>query len=351
MDENKDASPKEQQAPVEVPPPAPPTVDPPQPPPNPNPEQDGKPKKMSNSDKIMVWATCVIAAGTLVSAAAIAFQWREMVKGGADTSALVGYAQRQADDADKIKSSADKQAAAAQRFADTAGLINSNVNDAVGKLDAQARATQRSANAAKSAADTAIAGLRPWIKIMDVQTRGEGTVIPALSFQTNPVWPAGTSQTTFQLQISLKNVGHSPARLTVDFELFLPLWKNGYSDVIYQEKRRFCNAAAKKGLKVDPSLQIILFLEESHNWDGGGAALVDSKVINYFSDHGTVPYILPVVAVCTNYQFGDSPTIYQTSALYEVFRKDDRTRFFEVGKGIPASQIFLIRNEASDDAY
>ena len=50
------------------------------------------------------------------------------------------------------------------------------------------------------------------------------------------------------------------------------------------------------------------------------------------------------------WQFGDSPAIYQTSALYEVFRKDDRTRFFEVGKGVPASEILLIRNEPADDA-
>lgn len=208
------------------------------------------------------------------------------------------------------------------------------------------------ADAANSAAVTAVASLRPWIKITDVKTRGEGPLIPALSFQRSPTWPVGQSQATLQLQISLKNVGHSPARLSVDFELFLPLWENGYSGVIYREKRRFCREFAKRELEVDPSLQIILFPDESHDWYGAGATMVNNKVVNYFSDdRGTVPYILPVVAVCTNYQLGDSPTIYQTSALYEVFRKNDRTRFFEVGKGIPASEIFLIRNEASDDAY
>ena len=74
-----------------------------------------------------------------------------MVKGGADTAALVGYAQRQADDADKIKLSAEKQATAAQKFADTAGLINSGMGDAVKKLDAQARASAASIKATQDA--------------------------------------------------------------------------------------------------------------------------------------------------------------------------------------------------------
>ena len=287
-------------------------------------------------------ATVWIAILTVVMAGFGALTWREIHAGGVDTKAVADAAQKQA-------CASSKSAKAAQDFAATASLINGNINDAVGKLDAQAKATQRSANAAKSAADSAVVSLRPWIKITDVQTRGEGTVIPALSFQTSPAW-SGASQATFQLQISLRNIGHSPARLTVNFELFLPLWENGYSDVIYREKRRFCSKFAKNGLSVDPSLQVILFPEEVHEWNGGGAAIVNSNVINYFSDRGYVPYVLPVVAVCTNYQFGDSPAIYQTSALYEVFRKDDRTRFFEVGKGVPASEIFLIRNEASDDA-
>jgi hypothetical protein len=141
MGEKEQAPDKQQQTPAEVPPPVPPPVDPPQPPPNPDPERYENPKKMSKSEKIMVWATCVIAAGTLVSAGAICFQWREMVNGGVDTAA--------------IKIAAQKQADAAQQFADTAEDINGSIGDAVKKLDAQAKGTQRSANAAKSAAVTA----------------------------------------------------------------------------------------------------------------------------------------------------------------------------------------------------
>jgi hypothetical protein len=119
---------------------------------------------------------------------------------------------------------------ASGRFSRSSAHINNGIGDAVKKLDAQAKATQRSAEAAKSAAGTAISGLRPWIKVTDVQTRGEGPEIPALSFQSSPNWPTGLSQATFQLQISVKNIGQSPARFVVRFELFLPIWKNGYPD-------------------------------------------------------------------------------------------------------------------------
>jgi hypothetical protein len=157
MDEQKDAGQTKEKTPKEVPPPVPPPIDPPKSPPNPEPEgnnREGKPKKSSTiSDKVMVWATCVIAAGTLVSAGAIFLQWREMIKGGADTTALVGYAQRQADDADKMKLSADKQSSASQQFADTANLINGNINDATGKLNSQATWTQNLATNMQTQAD------------------------------------------------------------------------------------------------------------------------------------------------------------------------------------------------------
>ena len=63
MGEEEQARNKQQQAPAEAPPPVPPPVDPPQPPPNPGPEKHDDPKKMTKSEKIMVWATCVIAVG------------------------------------------------------------------------------------------------------------------------------------------------------------------------------------------------------------------------------------------------------------------------------------------------
>jgi hypothetical protein len=98
-------------------------------------------EKIKASDWIMVAATIVIAAGTLVSAGAIVLQWKEMVGGGAQTQQLID--------------AANKNTAAAQSFANSASSINGGISEAVAKLDAQARATQESANTAKRAADTA----------------------------------------------------------------------------------------------------------------------------------------------------------------------------------------------------
>jgi CRISPR/Cas system CMR subunit Cmr6 (Cas7 group RAMP superfamily) len=96
---------------------------------------------MEFSDAVMIGLTFFIAFGTLVSAAAIYMQWREMVNGGTDTTA--------------IRVAAQKQAGASQQFADTAVLISGGISNAVNELDAQAKATQKSANTAKNAADIA----------------------------------------------------------------------------------------------------------------------------------------------------------------------------------------------------
>src|ERR1700722_5812630 len=109
------AAPKQEAAQSPIQPP----VNPPPNPPAPAPEQGKDPDKITKSDRIMIAATIVIAFGTLVSAGAICFQWYEMHLGGNDTKALVGYASRQAADADKIKASADKSAQASRDFADT----------------------------------------------------------------------------------------------------------------------------------------------------------------------------------------------------------------------------------------
>lgn len=213
------------------------------------------------------------------------------------------------------------------------------------------RATNEAAKTADAAHQQLEASERPWIKIIDVQTTGDSPIVPALSFQRSPNWPPGMQQATFQLDIAYKNIGHSVARVTADFELLLPLWKNGYSDVILADEKKFCDSSAR--VSSTPTLSVINFPgDESYHWSGAGAAIVNAEHTNYFSDRSPgVGYILPVVAVCVSYQFAGSPKVYQTRALYEVFRKDDRTRFFEAGVGVPAHKIFLIRNSSGDAAY
>ena len=133
MEEKEATREPSEDAPAPAPPPVPPPVDPPPIAHGSTPEGDKKREKMSTSDLVMSIATIFIALGTIVSAVAIFLQWREMVNGGEDTTA--------------IKVAAQKQSDAAQKFADTAVLINGNISDAVRKLDAQAKATQAATSA------------------------------------------------------------------------------------------------------------------------------------------------------------------------------------------------------------
>ncbi|AXC16123.1 hypothetical protein ACPOL_6917 (plasmid) [Acidisarcina polymorpha] len=110
---------------------------------------------MDFSDAVMILLTVFIALGTIASAIAVGFQWYEMHTGGADTKAIAEAAQKQACAAHQIAEASQRNATAAEEFATSAGLINRGVEDAVKKLQLQADQASRSADATKSAADTA----------------------------------------------------------------------------------------------------------------------------------------------------------------------------------------------------
>jgi hypothetical protein len=149
------------------------------PPPDQPSEGHSRREKMSISDKIMSIATIVIAIGTLVSAAAIVMQWREMVGGGKQTDALI--------------EAAKTNACAAKSFAASAASINTGVENAVQQLDAQAKATQQATKAAKSAADTARESLH-------ISQRAYLSVV-------NP----GLDMTNAKISFHIVNNGHIPA--------------------------------------------------------------------------------------------------------------------------------------------
>jgi hypothetical protein len=101
-----------------------------QPPPNPPSRWSAFWGFFSKHEWVMVFLTAVIAATGVVGIILV-------IKGGSDTKKMISAAQQ--------------QACAAQQFAHTASLINGNINDAVTKLDAQAKATQDATNAARNA--------------------------------------------------------------------------------------------------------------------------------------------------------------------------------------------------------
>lgn len=161
--------------------------------------------KISKSDKVMIGVTVVIALGTLVSAGAIILQWREMVGGSTDTSAIRTSAQQQAVSADKIRVASERSATAAEGFTTNAALIKDGIDAAVLKLDAQAKATQVAAKAAQSASKTAkealVSSNRPWVGLI-----GKVTVsIPEFKGTTNGLMMES------HLFYTVKNFGNSPA--------------------------------------------------------------------------------------------------------------------------------------------
>jgi hypothetical protein len=157
--------------------------------------------------------------------------------------------------------------------------------------------------------DVYITSQRPWIKIVDVESRGNSPFIPAFSFQGfgHGPFPNATKQATLQLKISLKNIGHSLAFVSADFELFFPAWKQeSFEDIILAEENRFCDASAQKV----PSkyLSRIVFPEEPLDWYGAGVQAVGpimfaSNTINHAPDDSSGDYVLPMVIACANYTF------------------------------------------------
>jgi hypothetical protein len=130
-------------------------------------------QQMSSFEKATLrWAKTAVFL-SVVAAGIVCAQWWEMHKGGIDTRNLSIATQRQADDADKMKDSAEKSAQASRDFADTAGRINTGIVDAVKKLDAQAvgieKARETSLDNAKAALDAANEAMyreqRPWVGI------------------------------------------------------------------------------------------------------------------------------------------------------------------------------------------
>ncbi len=196
---------------------------------------------------------------------------------------------------------------------------------------------------------------RPWIKIVDLKTLGNDSFIPALSFQGfgHGPFPQGNKLVTFQIEVSMKNIGHSRALVSTDFEMFLPPWKDNFEDIILAEEKRFCDASAKK--EVDKYLVRLVFPDEPLKWGGATVKPVSPMI---FSDtlarnpqDPSGNYILPIVVVCSNYRFQKSTTEYQTRAMFVISHEPTGIRFFSIGEDVPERGIRISRDEMADDAY
>ncbi|MGB9431738.1 MAG: zinc ribbon domain-containing protein [Candidatus Acidiferrum sp.] len=153
-------------------------------------ENSGKPL-LTMSDFPMIALTAIIAIATIAN---VVVFYLESEDAGRQTEKLAGYASQQV-------CAANRSAKAASDFAGTAALINASIGNAVKKLDLQAKATQKSANAARKAADIAgdafVIGNRPWIKV-DLR-------------QTAPLEFLPDGSAKMGIQEKIENVGSSVA--------------------------------------------------------------------------------------------------------------------------------------------
>lgn len=219
-------------------------------------------------------------------------------------------------------------------------------------------ATKKSADAAKTAGEIAEFSQRPWIKIVDVKAKGNAA-IPTLTFQGfgYGFFPNGRKQVTFQLGVSSKNIGHSVADASVDYELFLALWENtgptshgystGYAGEVAKEQKRYCVLSAQRA-NFDNMRTV--FPDEPLDWNGSVSQPILPDRVNHIRQNTEAEYILPVLIVCVNYRWPGSTKIYQSSVLYEAFKSEDRSRFFVTGRDVPEDRILLMRNPSEDHA-
>lgn len=234
-----------------------------------------------------------------------------------------------------------------------------------------ANASKASADAANKAADTSLKQLelseRPWIKIVDVQPRGNFPVVGDIGFiKALPNSQGIEANATIQFKLSFTNVGHSVADVSQSEEFFMPQFSNSeYWNRVAAEEDRFCSSPDMKAVT---SQKVVVFPGEPRPFDLniGITAPIRPENINHLSE-GTG--IFPALIVCVNYHQKGLPSIYQTRAVYEISRADTHSRIFGFGKcnlqpfknapstftfcegSVPARLLKFDRNTMGDDAY
>jgi hypothetical protein len=284
--------------------------------------------------------TAVIAISTLCYMVVAAWTLYEIHSGSADTHALALAAKRQADKTEEIAkyavsqtNAAEKNAAAAERFAANAGSINDRISDAVGKLQLQADQTSRSANTAAKQLELID---RPWISVAF-------TPDAALVFRNNQIQSS--------LRVHFKNVGHAVATdVFVSVKEFLT--NDPFREVLPQQDRACDGAAIRK--KGADTLGMTLFpnTEDNSLWIGVGipmseimANLTDTHLTPDFHDKVFGPIYL---VGCVDYQYAASPIHHQTRFAYQVGRAltnapPDFLRVIKVGEDVPLGEVRIAR--------
>jgi hypothetical protein len=174
----------------------------------------------------------------------------------------------------------------------------------------QSCATQKAANAAQDAADTAhdtlVVSERPWITVT-VGLNG-----PGLTFN-----PDGSA--SLNLGIAVKNIGHSVATgINIRPEMFaMSFSANGMFNEPLDKQSSFCEKVRKAA--IDPRRLFTLFPTEDTTANITVTltkADIDSAIMPF--NKRDAKYVLPVIYGCVNYQFSFDKLTHQTQFIYEL---------------------------------
>jgi hypothetical protein len=194
-------------------------------------------------------------------------------------------------------------------------------------------ANKEAADAAKSAADTAAANIRPWLKIKSITLRPGIGPIKTLMFH----WPLTGAKTnpSIQIKVSIENLGHSVAQdIEVEQRLFFGKFTTtGWHDLVTNEEERACRTS--KTRPRTSAVSAVVFPSETLDWYGAPAAPIP--------EDGSAAAVI----VCVNYR-GAPGTRYQTQAWSGLYEKN----YVIIPEGVDAeaSLLRLIRDQSGDHA-
>jgi ElaB/YqjD/DUF883 family membrane-anchored ribosome-binding protein len=301
MDEQKDAGRQKCEAPPEVPSPAPPQIDPTQPLPNSNPEEkdreDKQTKSSTISDIVMVCATCVIAAGTLVSAWAIGLQWREMVGGGTQTDQIIGAAN--AIKADQNQLVLDNKQALADNRQALSDVLRENREELTEALQQNREALQTQTNAYNG-------------QLAAIQSQTEAAQRPWLDAEITEVGPViyNANGPTIAFTIRVRNKGHSPA-VNTNISPKIINRQNGPS---VDEQKKLCLEGRPRAMAWGQTI----FPEGE--WAQYYGIPMDASEVN--NSKSFVSFregdLLPQIIGCVSYFSPSSPVLHHTFLSYDL---------------------------------
>jgi hypothetical protein len=200
----------------------------------------------------------------------------------------------------------------------------------------------RSADAAKNSADATIVGIRPWIKITNVELRPSVGPIKTLMFH----WPTDGREVppTLQFKVTLNNIGHSVAenRQVIPELFFAPFKDNVWGHEIVREQERLCGT--NRAHEPDSTASIIFPGESDEVYMGIGGIVHQEDI---FSDSAGRKAAAAVLIVCVNYM--GSGIHYQSQARFGIY--ENNSILLPINVDADAKSLKLIRDPSADRAH